>query len=84
MLRKLLNLNRNDCCSIWGLGGTFLVTQIVTASPCFSDPGASLVSGIILPITACVLILAGSMWGSASAGPALRPDPPPGPGTHPE
>ena len=76
MLRKLLNLNRNDLLLYLGIiGGTFLVTQIVTACTLiFSDArGIPMVSGIILPITACVLIaFAGAANVGVSFGQALR------------
>ena len=76
MLRKLLNLNRNDLLLYLGIiGGTFLVTQIVTACTLiFSDArGIPMVSGIILPITACVLIaFAGVANVGVSFGQALR------------
>ena len=76
MLRKLLNLNRNDLLLYLGIiGGTFLAAQIVTACALvFSDArGIPMVSGIILPITACVLIaFAGAANVGVSFGQALR------------
>ncbi len=76
MLRKLLNLNRNDLLLYLGIiGGTFLAAQIVTACTLiFSDArGIPMVSGIILPITACVLIaFAGVANVGVSFGQALR------------
>ena len=76
MLRKLLNLNRNDLLLYLGIiGGTFLAAQIVTACTLiFSDArGIPMVSGIILPITACVLIaFAGAANVGVSFGQALR------------
>ena len=76
MLRKLLNLNRNDLLLYLGIiGGTFLAAQIVTACALvFSDArGIPMVSGIILPITACVLIaFAGVANVGVSFGQALR------------
>ena len=76
MLRKLLNLNRNDLLLYLGIiGGTFLAAQIVTACALvFSDAGGvPMVSGIILPITACVLIaFAGAANVGVSFGQALR------------
>ena len=76
MLRQLLNLNRNDLLLYLGIiGGTFLAAQIVTACTLiFSDArGIPMVSGIILPITACVLIaFAGVANVGVSFGQALR------------
>ena len=68
MLRKLLNLNRNDLLLYLGIiGGTFLAAQIVTACTLiFSDArGIPMVSGIILPSPACVLI---AFAGAANVG----------------